>query len=1805
MMESPLEHAQRLFERGRQDHRAGHLEQAWETWTEAEQALTRSSGLDGELERELLIELTLRLAEVERDRGQLKAAQSWYERVVERCGPDPQVADSFHLSALAGQVACASDLGMDVEVRGVYDRVQCFLKRRADDEWRRVQHLLNRSFGEWRFEAELRGLQQRCRDVVRVLEHTLGREHGVTLTALGELGRLCCEGGRYAESEQIIREVLTVRQRRDLPADRVTVPTLLHNHAAALFRLDRMEEATRAAADALACLDADATPRERAVILVLLGELQSLQGEYAEAERVLQEARELLVAGNLGASRRSATALHSLAENYRRQDAAEVAEACCRDALGILQEIGEEAAPTQAAVLATLAWARGAQGADEEARGLLQEALHLCEKSLGAEHPDTAGRKSDLGLWHAEHGEFEPAELLYQEAIRILTSGQGPDDPSLVTPLTNLALIYSRERRYAEAEQAWSAADRIEDRLATLAGQPPRYSLELVVRISRGESSWEAVYSLPSRGVASQPMSIRLPIGHDFLDELAWYVEEHPRWRFTPDTGRARHVETRLEPFGEVFFEEVFENQWAAPLWLHFWHHTALPRLLTIETREPQVLGLPWELLCVRGRRLSSEGIALRRTLTDAPLNPPPAPSPSGRILVVTPRPDPERLSWIDHRTSFRALVETANTLAPGVAGVEFLYPPTYERLQERLADTEHPVHILHFDGHGECQQGGARGVLLFEDGDGRAVPVAADELGVALQRAGVALVVLEACRSAASEATELRGNSAAQMIAAGVPSVVALPFLTLETTTERFVPAFFRALFQGETPSQAARRARVELRRDPGQGGNGPEGSSPEPEAGEVEDWFVPVCYQGPHDGPLFQARQMSNAGQSGPAAIRPSAVACRSIPALEVGPAIGRSQEVWELERRLRDAPVVVVYGLAGQGKTALAVDTAYWLAELGFTSTVRATPFDHEFVPVGPVVSERLFSAAPRGSAADAGDGSREAAPTLMLWDGMDVALGLADHPALRLRMHDLFERLVRLALSQNLRFLITTRDPGCAQLAEEAGDGHVAVYELGGLAAEGAAAGATAALEQETGSANADAESPVIESGLLAGMLHGHPESLRCALQPPVLSSLPWLQWPAGFAERYGTWASEQRDLPLSAAIDTYLDALQPDRRTFLESQGVFAGGALIFVVAGVGGIDCAELPGYRGGEWKPLWQAGLLRETSVDVPQSFLLSLLARRRVSEEWDLFTDTVVLPFLQFHPLLLDRLRRRLEPERRSDLERTHSQHYQSLSCTLAELKTERPHEVQRLYELELPNFQQALRQLLVSGELECAATLAMHLSDVLPALKLAGVRGQMLSEVRAFIAEINSKHEEADTAWFWIELTWLEFLDDEGRLPEAEQAARRLIAQLEAFGGERHTRELVHAQCALARALSGQGYPGAAIQELEKTLPILAAYPVEADEAGRWMRHQGGIVSLHLAQLLERQGRPAEARERYETAAEAFEGAGDFTAAEIAWGKLAELDQSSSIDPEAYQPQQQQLERRLKFYRSTQDRVNEATTLLQLGNLLCHQSLGAWPEEREPRLQKAEGHLAESFRLFNLLQRTEGAASSATALAEVARLSDRYADAARWIEHAIRLDEETGNRLNVAISHTNLGDVLWRAARSEHKHLHPDFADRDLLAEAEAAIQRSLVLSETLDYGDKWMCYLTLARIAEARDDAEERRRWRREMRAAYLEVSAHWKAPAKLEEYQLLEDSFKLAAVDAEDEKAALMSLSVVELSLHKGAATLGKAIRRMLTTDEQPMEIAEEFDLGTEELMTFMRVWAALVVASRRYEESGG
>jgi tetratricopeptide (TPR) repeat protein len=483
-------------------------------------------------------------------------------------------------------------------------------------------------------------------------------------------------------------------------------------------------------------------------------------------------------------------------------------------------------------------------------------------------------------------------------------------------------------------------------------------------------------------------------------ERVRWYLEDYAEFPADPAPVIAAEAEAQLAGQGAELFARVFSDPDAAEIWGRARDRLAEVRV-EVEADPGQGPGLAWELLRDprRDQAVALGAGAFVRTHLRAAGHPA-LPEPTGdrlRVLLVIARPGGR--ADVPFRSVASRLVRGGAEQMAGL-DLDVLRPATFARLSRVLQeanDAGRPYHVVHFDGHGTYLdledlgftaggtggggggagltlpqnkygvsvagpvRGGQHGYLLFEDPDSEENQQFADgpTVGRLLADTGVPVLVLNACRSAYTEALDqpadaratppgqtgtggaaagaqaslagdvharirAYGSLAAEVADAGVPGIVAMRYNVYVVTAAQFVADLYAHLLAGRSLGQAAAAARKALAADPVR----QIGAVPV----SLQDWAVPVVYESAplvllrppdHDAPLVKLTATeTKTDDSGPG----------GVPRPPDAGFFGRDESLLALDRAFDTQPIVLLHAFAGAGKSATAAEFARWYQATG---------------------------------------------------------------------------------------------------------------------------------------------------------------------------------------------------------------------------------------------------------------------------------------------------------------------------------------------------------------------------------------------------------------------------------------------------------------------------------------------------------------------------------------------------------------------------------------------------------------------------------------------------------------------------------------------------------------------------------------------------------------------------------------------------------------------------------------------------------------------------------------------------------
>jgi hypothetical protein len=312
--------------------------------------------------------------------------------------------------------------------------------------------------------------------------------------------------------------------------------------------------------------------------------------------------------------------------------------------------------------------------------------------------------------------------------------------------------------------------------------------------------------------------------------------------------GQAEEATTPLDlqSFGQSLFQAVFAGDLDTSLMRSLdeasRQQARLRIRIRIDANAPELAELPWEFLygshLARFLALSNQTSIVRYVPLGQPEKPLRVAPPLRALTIVT---DPKDLAALDVEQEWRRLQQaTASLVERGALVLDRLAAPTLAALRQYLR--QHPVHMLHFIGHGFFDPATDTGGLLFENEDGDHQIVRADVLAMNLHdHPSLRLIFLNACEGARSDEDNFFAGIAQHLVQQGIPAVIAMQFAVSDRAALALVQEFYQTLADGYPVDAALSEARKVLYEQ-------------QPESAE---WGVPVLYMRTGDGALWQTGQ------------------------------------------------------------------------------------------------------------------------------------------------------------------------------------------------------------------------------------------------------------------------------------------------------------------------------------------------------------------------------------------------------------------------------------------------------------------------------------------------------------------------------------------------------------------------------------------------------------------------------------------------------------------------------------------------------------------------------------------------------------------------------------------------------------------------------------------------------------------------------------------------------------------------------------------------------------------------------------
>ena len=352
----------------------------------------------------------------------------------------------------------------------------------------------------------------------------------------------------------------------------------------------------------------------------------------------------------------------------------------------------------------------------------------------------------------------------------------------------------------------------------------------------QADGEYQAVVTGSPLGEATSER-FRLPFDNQTLEILLLKLD--PGRSGTRRVGANAQQQAAMD-FGGPLFEAIFRDDlalaWSRSQDLARQQDAGL-RLRLRLTGAPAIAGLPWELLY--DRKTNAFLAQSERTPLVRYLDVPQVPRPmvvDGPLRVLAIISSPTDLEVLDVDGEWGRLQEAlAPRIEAGLVVLDRLPRPQLSELGPWLR--RQPTHIIHFIGHGDFDERLREGVVYFQDKLGGRTAVTSSVLGPYLRdHDPLRMVVLNACRSARTDAVDPFGGIAQGLVQQDATAVVAMQFPISDRAAVTFTSDFYGSLADGLPVDQAVTSARKALL------------------AEFRDEWATPVLFMRAPDGHIFE---------------------------------------------------------------------------------------------------------------------------------------------------------------------------------------------------------------------------------------------------------------------------------------------------------------------------------------------------------------------------------------------------------------------------------------------------------------------------------------------------------------------------------------------------------------------------------------------------------------------------------------------------------------------------------------------------------------------------------------------------------------------------------------------------------------------------------------------------------------------------------------------------------------------------------------------------------------------------------------
>jgi len=1156
-------------------------------------------------------------------------------------------------------------------------------------------------------------------------------------------------------------------------------------------------------------------------------------------------------------------------------------------------------------------------------------------------------------------------------------------------------------------------------------------------------------------GQESKLFDINLPLGQEDKDDLRWYLEEYLEFPGRGDHARAKNIEAKFDDWGKALYKVLFDSREGEKVYSKLMKENGKGRqcLLTFAAEESSFLTQPWEMMLDENGPLAFHGVTIRRQLRGLKTTKKLQFGLPLKVLLIVSRP--KKTGFIDPRNSVKPVLDALDALSNEQIKVEFCEPPTLPQLELIISDAKNknePYHIVHFDGHGTYLPHTGVGGLYFENEDETYDLIPGKQLGDLLSRMDIPIVILEACRGSDLSAKNIYGSVAPALLECGVGSVIAFSHSVHVKTAKIFVERFYQEMVQGKTVGQAVEECRSAIHADKSRWLHYGPGAA----TINLQDWFIPQLYQVGADPALIldeekPSSQPKTASHTPASRETENKKKLHGFPPPPIYKFQGRALEMLELERAFRRHNAVLVSGMGGMGKTALAREAAAWWLRTSRFDTAVFCSFEQK---AGAERVVQLLGQALEGEdfsnrkAEDQWDAAVElfhSRRVLLVWDNFESTLptfqkedeesALSFGDEARRELTQLFRELTKGKPAG--RILVTCRPV-------ETGLPAIKETELKGLYRPDSLYLLTSIMDIK----NIPTDKPGNERSeinLLLDKLSDHPLSIE--LIAPHLKTLTPEKIRTEFSQHVKKFknlsAEEVRNISLLASMEISKKRLSDEAQNILPYLAWFEGGVFEVTFLEFSGIDPQKWSSIRD----ELEATALIKIEDLD------------------W------LKTPYLSFHPTLPFAANAKEVKDFKTVEKKFIEVYYDFCSAAKKALFGNMPAAGMGMMAQEEANVRNAITRAFHLGDRQSGWSMADTLQSYLQSAGRLRERDKLVKYVKEQMPE----GEELDSAICESIQQHAWSLFTQGQAQEAIQTLQNLLSRLESEGladDKDPTVQIALSNNYLGRIYYNAGHPNQSLKPLQKSLELF-------EQLGEDQRDNLSAALGSLSNAYRNLGNYQKALENAEKALNIVQKSGNQRNIAAGYTQIAKIFK-----------EQQRFSEADEQYKKALQAAQTAGDIDLQGSILQHQ--GGLQRELNNDDRAVELY-RQAITLFQQSGEKKGEMQTCDLLGS-AEMSREHLDAAEaWFLRSREMAEELKDQRQLAVIFQNLG-ILYQT-KAEHKE--DEKSQNQWLQKAAVSVQESLSIELNMQnqvgaaasYFQLGILYTKLEQLEQAEENAKK--------------------------------------------------------------------------------------------------------------------